>query len=99
MELKTMLKGQGHPRTGYEGPDARWVWVGWSKLRPGRFTPGNKLASIVQEAGLSPGPVWKDPENIAHQRDSISRPSKAVTSGYTYYSIPVPTMWVIIIDF
>jgi len=45
---------------------------GWSKLRTGRFTPGKE---IVQEAGLSQGPVWKDAENIGPQRDSISRPS------------------------
>jgi len=33
-------------------------WGGWSAPRPGRFTPRNNMAPIVQEAGWAPGPVW-----------------------------------------
>ena len=74
MEVKTVLEGKVHPRTGYEGPGARWGG-GWSKLGPGRFNTRNNLVSIVQEAGLSSRPGWNNAENIASQRDSNSRPS------------------------
>ena len=30
---------------------------GWSALRPGRFTPGKDIVSIVQEARWAPGSV------------------------------------------
>ena len=43
--------------------DARWG--GWSKPRPGRFTPGNDPVSIVQKAGWASGPVWTGEENLA----------------------------------
>ena len=33
---------------------------GWSKPRPGRFTPGKDPVPIVQYAGWVPGPVWTD---------------------------------------
>jgi hypothetical protein len=49
------LKGKGkvHPRTGHEGPQREYRynyfffnlgarWGGWSKPRPGRFTPGKE---------------------------------------------------------
>jgi len=35
------------------------------------FTPGKNPVSIVQEAGLAPGPVWTGAENLASHRDSI----------------------------
>jgi len=38
---------------------------GWSKQRPGRFTPEKDPVPIVQEKGWAPGPVW----------DSIPGPS------------------------
>jgi hypothetical protein len=46
--------------------DARWS--GWSKPRPGRFTPGNDPVPIVQKAGWAPGPVWTGVENLALTR-------------------------------
>jgi hypothetical protein len=33
-------------------------WGGWSTPRPGRFTPGKDLESIVWETECAPGPVW-----------------------------------------
>jgi hypothetical protein len=37
---------------------------GWSKPRPGRFTPGKDPVPIVQEAGCAPGPVWTCAKNL-----------------------------------
>jgi hypothetical protein len=37
----------------------------WSAPVPGRFTPGKDPVSIVQEAGLAPGPVWTCAKNLA----------------------------------
>jgi hypothetical protein len=37
----------------------------WSAPRPGRFTPGNHPAPIVQEAGWAPGPDWTCAKNLA----------------------------------
>jgi hypothetical protein len=38
---------------------------GWSKSRPGRFTPGNDTVPIVQEAGWVTATVWKGAENLS----------------------------------
>jgi hypothetical protein len=38
---------------------------GWSTPRSGRFTPRKDTVAIVQEAGWSPGPFWKDADNLA----------------------------------
>ena len=38
---------------------------GWTAPRTGRFTLGNDLVPIVQEAGGAPGPVWTGAENLA----------------------------------
>jgi len=36
---------------------------GWSKLRLGRFLPGNE-AGLLQEAGWASGLVWQNAENF-----------------------------------
>jgi len=47
----------------------------WSKLGPGRFTPGKDHVPIVKEAGWVPGPVWTGAENLAPpHRNSIPGP-------------------------
>ena len=38
---------------------------GCSTSRPGRFTPGKDPIPIVEEAGWTPEPLWKDAENVA----------------------------------
>ena len=55
----TEVRGKGHPRTGYEGPEGEQRYsstlslksaldaVGWSTPRLGRFTPGKDLVPIV----------------------------------------------------
>jgi hypothetical protein len=48
---------------------------GWSRPRPGRFTPGKVPVPIVEEAGWPPGPVWTGAGNIVTHRVSIPRPS------------------------
>jgi hypothetical protein len=57
------------PKTGHEAPEGKQMYsstlpstlaldvVGWSRPRPGRFTPGKDPVTIVQEAGWTPGPV------------------------------------------
>jgi hypothetical protein len=37
----------------------------WSASRPGRFTPGKDLVTIVQEVGWASGPVWTCAKNLA----------------------------------
>jgi len=59
-------------------------WDGWSKLRPGRFTPGNAL-----EAGWAPGPVWKGVEKLAPT--GIRSPDRPASSDSLYrQSYPGP---------
>jgi hypothetical protein len=53
------VKGKVHPRTGHEGPEGDWRYSstvslistidggGWSKPRPGPFTPGKDPVPIV----------------------------------------------------
>ena len=57
---------------------------GWSKLRPGRFTPGNNLVSIVHEADLSPGTVWTDAENFAPHPNGIQSPDRPARIKWLY---------------
>ena len=66
-------------RTGQEGPEVVAVEVysrtfslnstvdgdGWSTPRSSRFTPGKDPVPVVQEAGWTPGPVWRSAENLA----------------------------------
>ena len=63
---------------------------GWSRPRPGWFTPGKDRVPIVQEARWAPGPVWTGAENLAPHRDSTLGPSKPVASRYTDCAIPAP---------
>ena len=43
-------------------------WGGWSKPRPGRFTPGKDKVPIVEEAGRASGPVWTSAGNLTPTR-------------------------------
>jgi hypothetical protein len=48
---------------GVRGTDLHALEFGtrmWSAPRPGRFTPGKDPVLIVQEAGRTPGPVWRE---------------------------------------
>ena len=38
---------------------------GCSTSRLGRFTPGKDPIPLVEEAGWTPEPLWKDAENVA----------------------------------
>jgi hypothetical protein len=38
---------------------------GWLTPRPGRFTSGNDLVPLQQEAGYAPGLLWMRAENLA----------------------------------
>jgi hypothetical protein len=70
-------KGKVHPRPGHEGPEAEHRDSstlpltsvldegGWSMPRPSRFIAGQRLISIVQEAGWPPRPVWMCADNLA----------------------------------
>jgi hypothetical protein len=60
-------------------------WGGWSTPRPGRFTPGKDLVSIVWETGWAPGPVWRGAENL--DPTGIRSPNRS-ESRYTAYAIP-----------
>ena len=65
-------------------------WGGWSKPRPGRFTPGRDPVPIVQEAGWSPGPVWTVAENLAPPT-GIRSPDRPARSESLYrMSYPGP---------
>jgi hypothetical protein len=54
------------PRTGHEDPDGEVRY--WLRPRPSRFTPGNDLVTIAQEAGWAPGPLCNCAENLAPTR-------------------------------
>ena len=56
---------------------------GWSMPHPGRLTPVNDPAPIVQEAVWGPEPVRKGIENLDPHRDSIPRTVQPVASHYT----------------
>ena len=49
-------------------------WGGWLTPRPGRFTLGNNLVPIVQEADWAPGLIWTVAE-IRNHLHSIPGPS------------------------
>ena len=81
------VKAKAHPRTGHEGPEweerysctfsltSALDWGGWSKPRPGRFTPGietryplyRRLGGLQGRSGLvrkiSPPPEF-DPRTV-----------------------------------
>ena len=69
-------KGEVHPRTDHEGPEGEQIHSstlsltsalngdGWSKPRPGHFTPRKDPVPIVQEAGCATAPVWTGAENL-----------------------------------
>jgi hypothetical protein len=59
------------------------TWGVWSTPRPGRFTPGNDLVPIAQEAGWAPGPVWTGAENL--DSTGIRSPDHPATSQH-----PIP---------
>jgi len=66
-------EGKVHPRTGREGTETVEVWL-YSffnldaregvNARPHCFIPGKDYASIVQDAGWSPGLIWTAAENL-----------------------------------
>ena len=51
----------------------------WSTPRPGHFTPGKDPVPIVEEAGLTPGPVWTGAENLT--LTGIRSPDRPVRSS------------------
>jgi len=65
---KAQGKGKSHPITCHEGTEGEYIYGctlaltsaldgdGWLTPRPSRFTPGNKLVPILQEAGWA-GPL------------------------------------------
>jgi len=55
---------------------------GWSRPRPGRFTPGDDSVSIVQEAGSAPEQVWTGAENLVKQGFDL-RSFQPVANRYT----------------
>src|SRR5215510_12789763 len=57
---------------------------GWSKLRPGRFTPGNNRGPIVQEVTW----FWDGEENIVPPPGFETRNVQHVASRYTDSAIP-----------
>jgi len=61
---------------------------GWSKPRPGRFTPGRDMVSIVQEDGWAPGQVRTGAEKSRLPPGLDPRPVQPVASRYTHYAIP-----------
>ena len=60
------VKAKAHPRTGHEGPEweerysctfsltSALDWGGWSKPRPGRFTPGIETRYPLYRRGIGP---------------------------------------------
>ena len=99
--VKCKGKGKGHPTTGHEGPEGELMYSstlpltsaldggGWSTPRPGRFTPGKVPVPIVQESGLSPGPLWTGAENLA--LTGIRSPNRPARSESLYrLSYPGP---------
>jgi len=53
-------------------PGARWWWA--VKTTSRSLSPGNTAVTIVQEAGLILGKIWKEAEDLLY-RDSIPGPS------------------------
>jgi hypothetical protein len=86
-EILELYLGKFHPGTDHEGPEVECEYSstfsltsaldggGWSTQRPGRFTPGKEPVTILQEAGLAPGPVWISEEILGPHQDSITGPS------------------------
>ena len=57
-------------------------WDRWSTPRSGRFTPGKKPKTVVQDAGWAPGSVWTGGKNLA--ATEIRSPDlQPVASRYT----------------
>ena len=56
--------------------------VGGQRYAPVALSPGKEPVSIVQEAGLVPGPVWTGAENIAST--GIRSPNRPVRSQSLY---------------
>jgi hypothetical protein len=57
--------------------------------RSSQLSPGNDPIPILQEAGWSPGPVWKGGENVAPT--AIGSPDRSVRSELLYrLSYPGP---------
>jgi hypothetical protein len=95
-------KGQGHPRTGHEGPEGEYRYSsnlsltsaldegGWSTPRPGRFTPANYPVPVVYEAGWATWPVWTGAENFTP--NGIRSPDRPDRSESLYQlSYPGPS--------
>jgi len=64
------------------------VGVGGQRHAPCRFTPGNELVPIAQEAGWTPGPVRTGAENLASTPVFDILTVQAVASRYTDWAIP-----------
>ena len=72
------VKGEVHPRTGYEVPEGEERYSstlslastleggGWSTPHSSCCIPGIDPVPIVQKTGWGPGWVWTDLENLAH---------------------------------
>jgi hypothetical protein len=59
-------------------------------LCSGRFTPGNDLVSIVEEAGWAPGPVWAGAENLAPTGfRSLDHPANSKLLYQLCYPVPI----------
>jgi hypothetical protein len=66
-----------------------YMGVGGQHHATAAFTPGKDPVPIVQEAGLVPGPVWMDPENLVPT--GIRSPDRPACSGSLYrLSYPGP---------
>jgi hypothetical protein len=86
-KVKGKSKSKGHPRTCHKGPEGEWSYTstlsltsaldgcGWSKPRPGRFTPAKAPIPIVEQAWWTPRLVWMVAENFVPHRKSIPGPS------------------------
>ena len=97
---RTECNGNVHPRTDHKGPEMEQRYsstlsltsaldsVGWSKLRPVAFTPGEEPVPIVQEAGWAPGPVWTGVKNLAPPPPGFDPCTvQPVESRYTDYTV------------
>jgi hypothetical protein len=84
LKIPKNFKGKFQPRPCHEGSEVEQRYSsirgGRSTPRSGRFLPPGK--TIVQGAGLTPGPVWRGAENLAPK--GIRSPDRPARSHSLY---------------
>lgn len=97
VKLKVKAEFKFYPKSSLKAQGGREIYIhpffyfvckcsGWLTPHPGRLTPGKDPVPIVQNAELTPGPVWTGAKNLAPP--GIQSPDlRSVESRYTTISV------------